>query len=87
LQKKVYQEDYSHVLKTPERRREIQNVGGLSRILYTTLSKYQWVQPVLKAFYFALTFGEPEEFEYPHGVECTIRSDSGYELRIDLINL
>ena len=72
-------EDYTHRMKTEDRMAELAPVSGLARIMFTSTVDKEWVNPTMKAYWFALSWA-PREREIPL-VESTILS-TGHHLSV-----
>ena len=64
-------EGFDHPLKTIARMEEVSRVSGLARILFTSTVRLEWVHPLCKAYWYALSRAEGED-EYPHSAETAI---------------
>ena len=79
MEDRVHREDYSHELKTPERMEDLARVAGYARVMLSSTVGKAWVSPVLKAYWFALSWA-PDQREVPL-VESTVMS-SGHHVNI-----
>ena len=74
---KEHGEDYTHELKTPERMEDLARIAGYARIMFSSTVGKAWVSPVLKAYWFALSWA-PDQREVPL-MESTVMS-SGHHV-------
>ena len=79
LEDKERREDYSHRLKTEERMADLAHVAGYARIMFTSTVGKAWIHPVLKAYWFALSWA-PDQREVPL-MESTVMS-SGHHVNV-----
>ena len=68
---KADSESFDHPLKTVARMEEVSRVSGLARILFTSTVRLEWIHPLCKAYWYALSRAESED-EYPHSAETVI---------------
>ena len=57
LEAKESEDDFSHPLKTPERMAEIAEISGYARIMFSSTATKTWIHPVIKSYWFALSWG------------------------------
>ena len=81
LEEKEDEDDWTHPLKTPERMAEIADISGYSRIMFTTTANMDWIHPVIKSYWFALSWG-PGERERDGGLESSAIIPSGHHLSV-----
>ena len=79
LEDRERQEDYTHEQKTPERMEDLARVAGYARIMFSSTVGKAWVSPVLKAYWFALSWA-PDQREVPL-MESTVMS-SGHHVNV-----
>ena len=72
LESKEHQEDYSHQMKTEERMADLAHVAGYARVMFTSTVSKTWIHPVIKAYWFALSWA-PDDREVPL-MESTVTS-------------
>ena len=65
LEKQYDEENFRHPEKTPARMAEIAELSGLARIMFTSTANKRWVPPLVKAYWFVLSW-EPDDRELPH---------------------
>ena len=56
LEDKESREDYSHRMKTEDRMADLAHVSGYARIMFTSTVGKKWVHPIMKAYWFALSW-------------------------------
>ena len=76
LEDKEHGEDYTHELKTPERMEDLARIAGYARIMFSSTVGKAWVSPVLKAYWFALSWA-PDQREVPL-MESTVMSSGNH---------
>ena len=81
LEEKEDEDDWTHPLKTPERMAEIADISGFSRIMFTTTANMDWIHPVIKSYWFALSWG-PGERERDGGLESSAVMILGHHLSV-----
>ena len=81
LAAKENEDDWTHPLKTPERMAEIAEISGYARIMFSSTATKTWVHPVIKSYWFALSWG-PGEREANGGLESSTVIPSGHHLSV-----
>ena len=81
LAAKENEDDWTHPLKTPERMAEIADISGYARIIFTTTANMDWIHPIIKSYWFALSWG-PGEREANGGLEISTVMTLGHHLSV-----
>ena len=81
LEEKESEDDFTHPLKTPERMAEIAEISGYARIMFSSTATKNWIHPVIKSYWFALSWG-PGEREANGDLESSTVIPSGHHLSV-----